>query len=324
VIDRGSATGGDRHDLGAHDLGARDARDPGDPGDPDAREAYDAHDSAGVVELPDGGQLAYQLHGRDRGCPLLLIRPLGGAMALWGRFRAALAEHHRVISFDLRGAGQSSADPAWVTTRSMAGDGLAVLDHLQVERAHVFGLSLGGMIATWLAILAPRRVARLAVAAAPTHGWALTRVGLRRDLTMASCLALPRRDVEAALVDRVLSRRFREACAEEVRAIEAKIRAEPASRRALVKHAAAGLFHDARRELNAISAPTLVLVGADDLLLGTEAARALARAIPGAHFAIVANSGHDVTLEQPADTAARVLAWLRGEGPSAAVSRLAR
>ena len=265
----------------------------------------------GFAKLPDGGQIAYEIHGPEHGgIPVLLIRPLGGTMALWGPFRALLAEELRVISFDFRGSGHSSADPAWVSTRGLARDALQILAHLGVARAHVFGVSLGGMAATWLAILAPARVAKLCIASAPARGLSLTRAGLRRDLAMAACFARSGDEVEAALVDRILSRAFREAHPDEVRRIENVVRAEPASRTALVKHAVAGVLHDARRELRRIQAPTLVLAGENDTLLGTEPARALSKAIPRATFEIIADAGHALTLEKPIVTATRVARFL--------------
>ena len=261
----------------------------------------------GVAKLPGGGEIAYQICGQEHGgIPVLLICPLGGSMTLWGRFRDRLSEELRVISFDLRGTGQSSRDPAWVSTRGLARDSLQVLIHLRVPRAHVFGISLGGMAATWLSILAPTRVARLCLASAPARGLELTRAGLRRELALAACLARPIDEVEASLVDRILSRRFREAHPDEVRRIVRPLRTEPASRVALLKHALAGVLHDARRDLRHIQAPTLVLAGQNDTLLGTDAPRALSNAIPRATFEIIADSGHDLTLEQPFATATRV------------------
>ena len=265
------------------------------------------HHDDGLVNLPDGGQIAYQVGGGEHGgIPVLLIRPLGGSMALWGTFRDLLTEKHRVISFDLRGTGHSSPDPAWVGTRGMARDSLHVLAQLNISRAHVFGISLGGMTATWLAILAPIRVAKLCIAAAPARGLVLSRVGLRRELALAACFARPLREVETSLVRRILSRGFREGHPEEVRRIEHSLRAEPASRVALLEHALAGVLHDARNELHRIHAPTLVLAGQNDTLLGTEAPRALSEAIPLSTFEIIAASGHDLTLEQPIATATRV------------------
>ena len=265
----------------------------------------------GFAKLRDGAAIAYEVHGREHtGIPVLLIRPLGGSMALWGEFRARLSERVRVIAFDLRGTGRSSAEPTWVSTKGIARDSVGVLDHLGIGRTHVFGISLGGMAATWLAIRAPSRVARLCIASAPARGIAVTRAGLHRELAMAACFVRPRDEVEAGLVYRTFSARFRREHPDEVRRLERALHANPASRVALLKHALAGLLHDASRELHRIDAPTLVLAGEDDFLVGTEAVRALSRGIPEASFETITSAGHDLTLEQPCATAARALHFL--------------
>jgi 3-oxoadipate enol-lactonase len=273
--------------------------------------AADGDPERGFARMRDAARIAYEVHGREHGgTPVLLIRPLGGSMALWGEFRARLAERMRVIAFDLRGTGRSSAHPTWVTTKGIARDSVGVLDHLGVDRTHVFGISLGGMAATWLAIRAPRRVARLCIASAPARGIALTRAGLRRELALAACFLRPREAVEPCLLDRIFSTRFREEHPDEVRRLERALHAEPASRVALLEHALAGLLHDATGALDRIVAPSLVLAGEDDLLLGTESVRALARRIPRARFETIASAGHDLTLERPRETAARVVQFL--------------
>ena len=260
--------------------------------------------------VPGGGQIAYQTSGHGHGGPpVLLIRPLGGSMALWGPFGAALAETHRIIAFDHRGSGRSSAAPLMTTTAGLARDSLHLLDHPGIDRARVFGISLGGMVATWVSFIAPARVTKLCLAAAPARGLALSRAGLGRGLSLAACLARPSHEIEACLIHRILSRRFREAHPAEVRQIEQRAGEAPTSRAGLVQLALAGALHDARRYLARIHAPTLVLAGGDDALLGTEAPRALAAAITGAELAIIAGSGHDLTLEQPIATAARVAAF---------------
>jgi pimeloyl-ACP methyl ester carboxylesterase len=167
------------------------------------------------------------------------------------------------------------------------------------------------MAASWLAVLAPERVAKLCIASAPARGLSLTRAGIRRDLAMAACFLRRGEDVEAALVDRILTRAFRETHPAEVRRIEDLVRNDPASRRTLVKQAVAGVLHDASRAVPTIQAPTLVLAGESDALLGTEPPRALSAAIPGASFEIIADSGHALTLEQPIVTATRVSRFLR-------------
>ena len=261
----------------------------------------------GSVALTDGGRIAYQIHGgQNRGTPVLLVRPLGGSMALWGAFRDALSQAYRVVSFDPRGAGDSSAEPTWVSTQSLARECVQVLDHLDVTQAHVFGISLGGMTATWLAILVPARVAKLCIASTPARGLELSRAGLRRELALAACFARKHGEVEAALVNRILSRAFREGSPDQVLWIEATVRSRPASRTALLKHALAGILHDASRDLHRIEAPTLVLAGQNDALLGVNPSRSLSESITNATFEVIAEAGHDVTLERPLVAAARV------------------
>ncbi|MET0286659.1 MAG: alpha/beta fold hydrolase [Polyangiales bacterium] len=257
------------------------------------------------VTVP-GGRLAYEQHGV--GAPLLLIRPLGGSMALWGAFRAQLAQHFRVISFDLRGSGQSSGRAAF-GTRAIARDALALLDALALAHAHVFGISLGGMAATWLAIDAPTRVTKLVVACAPPLGLELTHASLRRELAMAACFLRTRDQVEPALVKRVLSHSFREAYPDEVMRIQRIVAEHPSTRASLLRLALSGLLHRPR-PLGQVRAPTLVLAAARDGLLGTEPPRELAASIPGARFQVLPNSGHDLTLEQPLATARAVLDFL--------------
>lgn len=267
----------------------------------------------GEAKLADGGALAYEIDGRlDGRVPLLLIRPLGGTMAVWGPFRDALALACPIVAFDLRGTGGSSADAGWPSTRRIAHDAVALLDHLGVGRAHVFGISLGGMAATWMGIDAGVRLATLCIASAPPRGLDLTRAGARRAIAMAACFARTEAEVEARLVHRTLTGGFRREHPEAVRWIEARIRAQPTSRGSLLRHVAAGAMHDARRELHRIAAPCLVLAGAKDELVGLAAPRRLADGIPGASFDVIEGAGHDVTLERPEVCAARVRRFLGG------------
>lgn len=128
------------------------------------------------MERTEGPRLALEVSGAHGGTPVLLLRPPGGSVVMWGAFRAALAARLRVIAFDRSGEGESDDPPRFVSTRGMGREALAVLDGLGVRRAHVFGVSLGGMAATWLAIDAPERVARVCLASTPDTGLDLRRV----------------------------------------------------------------------------------------------------------------------------------------------------
>ena len=87
------------------------------------------------IRLADGGHLSVAVRGE--GTPLLLIRPLGGSLVCWGSFAETLASGARVVAFDARGSGCSSAAPLATTTRSMAADAVAVLDAFAIGRADV-------------------------------------------------------------------------------------------------------------------------------------------------------------------------------------------
>jgi pimeloyl-ACP methyl ester carboxylesterase len=255
------------------------------------------------------GSIGYEVSGPDRGVPILLIRPLGGSIALWGAFRSILEQEFRVIAFDLRGTGGSSRTHEWATTRRLAGDALRVLDELDVAEADVFGLSLGGMIATWLSIIAPSRVRKLCIASAPARGVDLERSGLRRALHLLHCFA--RREVELHLVQHSLSPGFRRRNPELLRNIADTLARNPSPRGSLFELALASMLHDTEGKLNRICAPTLVLAGQNDKLLGIDRSRVLARAIPRATFEVIPGCGHDLTLEQPHATAERLVRFLQ-------------
>ncbi len=255
---------------------------------------------------------AIDVRVEGEGPPLLLIRPLGGAMALWGRFGEALSRGFRTIAYDLPGVGRSSQARVTSSTRELARVAASVLDRVGVPRAHVFGLSLGGMIATWLAVDAPARVDRLVLAS--TMPWGLTaRHGSpTRALSVARCLGLGDRDRAACLVRGVLSREFARARPDEVARIEALARTSPASLRAILAMIAAGARHDARRALERVRAETLILAGTRDTIADPASQRWMVQEIPRARFETI-DSGHDPTLEAPDETAARVRGFLIGE-----------
>lgn len=263
----------------------------------------------GVATLPDGGSLAYEVHGLEHGgTAALLLRPLVGAIGLWGAFLEVLAARMRVVVFDPRGTGASSEAPVDATTRDFARDAVAVLDAAGEPVAHVFGISFGAMVATWLAVDAPGRVARLCLASAGPTGVALSASGVARGVAMVASLAAPG-DPGAALAGAVLSREVREGEPETVAAVESAAAEAPTERVEVVKHALAAARHDAREVLPAIAARTLVLVGDRDELLGDGPPRELAAAIPGAVLEVIGDAGHDLTLEQPERTAERVAAF---------------
>jgi 3-oxoadipate enol-lactonase len=212
-----------------------------------------------------------------------------------------------VIMFDSRGTGESAYAPWRMTTRDMARDARALLDGLGVERAHVYGISLGGMVATWLAIDAPDRVAQLVLASTLPRGSMIRLNSWRRGLGLALCLAKHPADLDACMAEGILSSQFRAAHPDEVRRIRELARAKPASRRALFTLLVAAGTHDVVARLRQISTTVLVLVGEYDPLLTLESQKRLLQSLRRASYEVVLGAGHDLSAEVPALTARRVL-----------------
>lgn len=261
------------------------------------------------MELADGRRIAFEVSGAHAGAPVLLLRPLLGSIAAWGPFRAVLASRARVIAFDRSGSGDSSDAPYFLGTRGMAQEAVAVLDQLGVRRAHVFGASLGGMVATWLAIDAPHRVARVCLASTPDTGLDLSWPAL----AIAGCLAGPRDLAGTGLARRFLSSRLRAGPPGRPPRAEESAELERPRRREIAKHVAAAAMHDARWELDRVRAPVLVLAGERDEVIGTAPQRALAEAIPGARLEILRGAGHDLTAESPCAVGERVASFFLDE-----------
>jgi 3-oxoadipate enol-lactonase len=266
--------------------------------------------TTGLLRIASGA-LAFQLRGRPGAPPLLLLRPLGGSMSLWGAFADRLAIEHHVIAFDPRGIGRSSEPPWSISTRAMAGDARQLLDGLGFETADVFGLSLGGMVASWLAIDAPARVRRLILASTLPRPAALSGRARRRFPALLLRSLRSGRDAAATIMRHVLSPEFRRAQPARVDEIDALMREQPTRRLDLAKLTLAAARHDAADRLREIAAPTLILLGDRDPLVGPQAQQELLRLLPHAHLERIADAGHDLTLEQPLETAERVLAFLR-------------
>ncbi|MDP9285006.1 MAG: alpha/beta hydrolase [Actinomycetota bacterium] len=231
---------------------------------------------------------------RGDGVPLLLIQGLGYARWSWDPVVPGLAERFRVLWFDNRGIGESDKPEGPYTARQLAGDALQVLDEAGIERAHVLGASLGGMVAQEVAVAAPERVRKLVLCCTTPGGpetVPMPDVTVRlfaASATLAPEVAL-RRFVENALgsepppglVDELYRRRLENP-------------PDPAGWRA---QAAAGMsFAGVDGE---IGAPTLILTGTDDNVVDHRNADVLGRRIEGARIERFPGAGHLFFWEQP-------------------------
>ena len=233
-------------------------------------------------------RLAWERHGE--GAPLLLIHGLGYARWGWEPVAEPLAQSFDVLLFDNRGIGESDAPAGPYTAAELAADALQVLDEAGVQRAHVLGTSLGGMVAQELALAAPERVDKL-VLASTTPGGPESFPMPEQTVRLMTNGATLRQFVENALapaadgelVERIL--RHREKTAQPFEAWSAQ--------------AAAGASFDALDRIGAITAPTLVLHGTQDAVVDARNTALLALRIPDARVELFPGGGHLFFWEQP-------------------------
>jgi 3-oxoadipate enol-lactonase len=259
----------------------------------------------------DGARIAYEIRGARRGVPLVLLRPVGSGAALWRPFVDALALAHELVIADPRGAGESTGRPLG-STRAMASDVVKLCEHLGLDRANVYGQSLGGMVATWVALESKKtRIERLVLASTSALGRDFIRA-TPSSLSFAACLARDAKSIEPCLAKRVLSEQFQKEQPDATRAIVARAERGAARRATLLAQSLAGATHDVRSRMGSLRASTLIIAGELDDVLGVAPQRALANAIRGARFVVLPNVGHDVALEAPERVASIVSEFVDG------------
>lgn len=239
--------------------------------------------------------LAWREDGVREAPPLVLLNSIGTTTDLWTPCLGPLAEQFRIVRIDWRGHGRSPGSPAGTpcTLDDLGQDVLAVLDEVGIARAHLAGVSIGGMTATWLAAHRPDRVARLAVVSSaaelqPASTWT-DRAGAVRTHGMAAVADVPARVwITAALAERdpgVLAG---------LQQMLAGIDAESYAQCCEALAAA-----DLRGDLERIAAPTLVVCAAHDPTAPPERGRQLADSIPGSRFEVLERAAHLPPVEQP-------------------------
>ena len=247
-------------------------------------------------------EIEWQSFGDDRPETVLLVNGLGSQMTRWPEAfcEKLVARGYRAIRFDNRDVGLSSRPTERYTLKDMADDGIAVLDAAGVARAHIAGVSMGGMIVQRMAIDHPDRILSMTSIMSTTGA---------EDAFKSTPEALavldvpppdPEADFEAFVADRVKNMQTIGSPAYPWDPADARARVIAEYRRAFypkgVAHqrAAVGQDGDRTEALRTLRLPVVVLHGADDPLLMPIGGEATAAAIPGAELRIIPGMGHDL------------------------------
>jgi 3-oxoadipate enol-lactonase len=238
-------------------------------------------------------ELQHRLDGPEDAPVLVLSNSLGSTYAMWDDQIAALAERFRVLRYDHRGHGGSPVPNGPYAIADLGQDVLALLDRLGLERVSFCGLSLGGMVGMWLASEAPERIDRLVLCCTlphfpPPEMWD-ERADMARTEGMASLLD--------ATIERWLPEEFRRSRPEAAERLRAMVRMTPREGYAGCCEAIRDM--DLRPALARIEAPTLVIAGEADPSTPAEQVQAIADAIDGARFEVLAGAAHLANVARP-------------------------
>jgi 3-oxoadipate enol-lactonase len=249
----------------------------------------------------DGIRLYYETVGD--GEPLLLISGQTYDHTAWDEAREDFSDRYRVIVYDHRGTGASDKprQPPY-STRGFAQDAVAILDDLGIERAHAYGVSMGGRIGQWLGIEHGRRVGSLVLGCTTPGNAHGVRRSAEADAIMAS-------GDPARLLDLLVSREWLMSHPEFARK-RAEAAGHPIPPYAQQLHYRASEAHDAWDLLPTIRSPTLVIHGSEDAVNVPANAPLLAQRIPGAELHVIPGARHAYFWDHRRESAAVVRAFL--------------
>jgi 3-oxoadipate enol-lactonase len=244
------------------------------------------------------------------GSPVLLIMGLGYPSAMWHRIRPELSAFYRTIAFDNRGAGQSDVPPGPYSIAMMASDAAAVLDAAGVPTAHVFGVSMGGMIAQEFALQYPGRVRSLILGCTAAGGPNAKRAEPAAvEMLKARTWMSREQAAEAAIPFIYDTATPRPLIDEDI----AQRQPWPPSPAGYLAQLQAILAWESFSRLPQITAPALVIHGKVDRLVPSGNGELIAARIPGAQLVLIERASHLFWTDQPAAAQKAIFEFLAAQ-----------
>jgi 3-oxoadipate enol-lactonase len=230
----------------------------------------------------------YQIQGS--GAPLLMIMGLSFSLLDWGKkFIELLAQHYQLILFDNRDAGLTSPSPRQYSIVDMADDAAGLLDALNIAKAHIFGVSMGGAIAQQFALKYPQKLDKL-ILGCTMAGGTCSQVG---DISGV---------MNGNLADLLFTPTFIHDRQQELADFFAETTPLHSKNAALQRQLQAFATHDTCNTLSDIQAHTLILTGDRDIAIPRSNSDLLAAKIPNAKLEIIADTAHGFSYSHPEKT----------------------
>jgi len=258
----------------------------------------------------NGVNINYQVEGQ--GEPLVMIMGFSARRSGWIRQTHFFRRYYQVVTFDNRGVGRSDKPPGPYSTRMMADDTLGLMDLLRIDKAHIMGTSMGGMIAQELAINYPQRVMKLVLACTypsqdETSG---------DTLEQAKFLQLSPAEKASSMIGLAFNKplyRF-------IFGLLARVQTRfggTSGATGIAGQSEACRTHNTLDRLSLITAPTLVIVGTGDRIIKPVSSEVIAGKIPNAKLARLEGGSHCFSFEMKNEFNREVLHFLKSDAPSA-------
>jgi 3-oxoadipate enol-lactonase len=256
----------------------------------------------------NGVRLFYDITGTLEAPPILFSNSLGTSLEMWDEVIRGVAPYYRCIRYDTRGHGRSEVIDRPATMYDLAADAAGLLDALGIERAHIAGLSIGGMTAQALAVSHPGKVQTLSLLATtaympPASLWE-ERIRLVRAEGTAS--------LADATMERWFTQAFRERAPEKAGRVKAGLLATSAEGYAVCAGAIA--YMDLREPIRSIKAPAMIIAGANDMGTTPAMAEDIKARIPHAELTILSPGAHLLAVERPEAIISHLLEFLSRNG----------
>ncbi len=256
----------------------------------------------------NGAEVSYEIEGS--GNNLLLISPLGGDSSFWARQVQELSKHYRVITFDSRGTGFSTECDQNHSTMEIAQDSIALLRMLGVQRSHIVGLALGGLVAQYIAILQPQLVDRMVLAS--SYAKANAKLSATVAHWQQTAVQLGMEGLFDACVEFLFSPEYVQDTEGELDKLRTFFHLNLQDAKSFLHQSTAGIKHDTTPLLGRITCPTLVLHGEADRVVDRSLADELAAGIKNSEFKLAEQSPHFMSLEKSNIFNSEVINFLRG------------
>lgn len=257
----------------------------------------------------NGVNLAYALHGT--GDPLVLIHGAQSDRSIFANLLPDFVDQFQVLVFDQRGSGQSDKPDIEYTIGMIADDTAALMDHLDFSPAHVYGVSMGGMIAQELAIRHGAAVRSLVLGCTTPGGPQAVSLEGEAIQNSHSTAALSAEERGRALAATAFTKGYVEQHPELIPALIEARKKQPLDPVGFARRMRAAYAHNTFDCLSQITCPTLVITGKDDALIAWENSQLLAEHIADSELVVLEPAGHVFWVEQPAQSREAILTFLQ-------------